>query len=204
LLQYNQPYVVAIPKDYSVRIGDLKLKKTATSCVSEDSKWSRLSCGEGSKVNRDYDWLLVERSEIKTPRGHDFHLLVRKSITTGELAFYSVFAPVETCIETLVKVAGSRWSIEECFEMAKGETGLDHYEVRTFHGWYRHMIFSMWSLLILVELKIKLNTTDSIIKDTDEVVITDIDGNSEASNSMAAFKKKRILSGIRYKKPSAF
>lgn len=54
-----------------------------------------------------------------------------------------MFGPDGTPLETMVRVAGSRWAIEECFEAAKGEVGLDQYEVRTWTAWYRHITLAM-------------------------------------------------------------
>ena len=75
-------------------------------------------------------------------KGH--WLLARRSIAKpGELAFYVCFGPADTTLEELVRVAGTRWAIEECFEEAKGEVGLDQYEVRRWDGWYRHITLAM-------------------------------------------------------------
>ena len=210
LEEHKQPYVVAIPKDYQVRCGTLKQKLPAEEWVKKkdlNDQWHRLSCGLGTKGERLYDWLLVKRSEINTLEGYERSLLVRRSITTGELAYYSVFAPCGTSLDTLVVVAGSRWSIEECFEMAKGETGLDHYEVRTYHGWQRHMMLSMWALFILVYLKNKMNDHELHLfhrfLTEKEALSTPLDveyAQSSLENSMDAYKKKQKLSNLRYKK----
>jgi SRSO17 transposase len=103
-----------------------------------------LSAGEGSKGQRLHDWALAALP------GHDDRLdksrwlLVRRSVTDpDDLAFYLCAGPDATTIETLIRVAGARWAIEECFKHAKGETGLDHYQVRRYHGWYRHITLSM-------------------------------------------------------------
>lgn len=111
--------------------------------------WQRLSCGAGAKGPREYDWTV-----LPLPRwGQDpaiFHaLLVRRSLTDGELAYYVVFAPTGTALQALVTVAGQRWTIEECFELGKNEAGLDEYEVRHWPGWYRHITLSMWALAFL-------------------------------------------------------
>jgi SRSO17 transposase len=209
----KQGYVVAISQDHHVRCGDLKQKLAASRWAEkEDQKhWKRLSAGAGSKGERLYDWLLIKRSEMITPVGYERFLLVRKSITTGELAYYSVFSPIGADSETFVKVAGSRWSIEECFEMAKGETGLDHYEVRTYHGWKRHMILSMWALHILVFLKNKMNEKKSHCIPNHQIkeqIITSTqdeqkkeDQTSVVQNTMSEYKKKqKILSSSQFKK----
>ncbi len=75
---------------------------------------------------------------------HGYWLLVRRSLADPTaLAYYVCFGPTDTPLEELVRVAGARWAIEECFEAAKGETGLDHYEVRKWDGWYRHITLAL-------------------------------------------------------------
>ena len=99
----------------------------------------------GEKGPIAYDWAamrVVER--VDTLPGRDSWLLVRRSISDpNELAFYLSNADADTPLETLAHIASQRYKIEQCFEEAKGETGLDHYEVRYFHSWYRHMTLSM-------------------------------------------------------------
>ena len=97
-------------------------------------------CHKGPRV---YDWATVDIRPLREPdQGH--WLLVRRSIAKpGELAYYVCFAPAGTSLEELVKVAGTRWAIEECFEEAKGQVGLDQYEVRRWDGWYRHITLAM-------------------------------------------------------------
>jgi SRSO17 transposase len=81
---------------------------------------------------------------------HETHtLLARRSLEDGELAYFVVFAPANTPLQTVVNVAGQRWTIEECFEIAKDALGLDEYEVRQWTAWYRHITLSMLALAFL-------------------------------------------------------
>jgi SRSO17 transposase len=81
-------------------------------------------------------------------------LLVRRSLRDPtDLTAYVVFAPHESSLEAMVRVAGSRWTVESCFEEAKGEVGLDHYEVRSWTGWYRHITLAMWAYALLTVLR---------------------------------------------------
>ena len=90
-----------------------------------------------------YDWARVELRPLKEP-GQGYWRRVRRSIAKpGELAYYVCFGPVDTTLEEPVRVAGTRWTIAECFEEAKGEVGLDQYEVRKWDGWYRHITLAM-------------------------------------------------------------
>jgi SRSO17 transposase len=107
------------------------------------TEWQRLSAGEGAKGPRLYDWARVPVRALPDP-GWDYWLLVRRSLSDPtDLAYYVCFCPADTPLEQLVTVAGTRWAIEECFESAKGEVGLDHYEVRRWPGWYRHITLAL-------------------------------------------------------------
>jgi SRSO17 transposase len=98
--------------------------------------WQKISCGPGAKGPRVYDWALMQTET-------DHQLLVRRSLADGELAFYRCYAPAGASLHELVRVAGARWAIEECFQAAKNQCGLDEYEVRRYHAWYRHVTLSM-------------------------------------------------------------
>ena len=106
-------------------------------------QWERLSAGEGSKGPRLYDWGLVSRGPWSEPEPRHW-LLVRRSITDPEdLAYYACFSPAEVALAELVRVAGTRWIIEDAFKEAKQEVGLDEYQVRRWTGWYRHITLAL-------------------------------------------------------------
>src|SRR5262245_3343224 len=105
--------------------------------------WQQLSAGEGVKGPRLYDWAVKPLVAPVDPRWGRW-LLVRRSLSTPtERAYYLVCGPVTTPLAEMVRVAGSRWAIEECLAIAKGEVGLDHYEVRRWTGWYRHITLAL-------------------------------------------------------------
>ena len=115
--------------------------------------WTRCSAGNGAKGPRVYDWALVEVRPLREP-GKGYWLLARRSIAKpGELAYYVCFGPAGTALEELVRVAGTWWAIEECFEEAKGQVGLDQYEVRRWDGWYRHITLAMLAQAYLSVIK---------------------------------------------------
>jgi SRSO17 transposase len=115
--------------------------------------WTRLSAGEGAKGPRWYDWRWLALADPVHPAWRRW-LLVRRSVSAPqELQAYVVFAPQDTTLEAVVRVAGTRWVIEQLFEAAKGEVGLDHYEVRSWTGWYRHITLAMWALALLTVLR---------------------------------------------------
>jgi len=120
-------------------------------------QWKELSCGAGSKGERFYQWAFVPFG-IPTDQGMRKGLLVRRSLKDPEeRTYYFTHAPEETSLKKLVQIAGSRWAIEECFEQAKQETGLDEYEVRSWTGWHRHITLSMLAQAFLAVVRAKGN-----------------------------------------------
>ena len=105
-------------------------------------QWIACSAGHGAKGRRLYEWTRVELAAPATA-GMARWLLVRRSRRDGELAFYACCGPAATPLVGLVRVAGTRWAVEEGFEQAKGKVGLDHYEVRRWPGWYRHITLAL-------------------------------------------------------------
>jgi SRSO17 transposase len=119
--------------------------------------WLRLSAGQGSKGKRLYDWTRVPLWRLGWPANVGFWLLARRSTSDPtELAFYVCFAPADISLAALVQVAGCRWRVEEAFELAKGEVGLDHYQVRQYGAWYRHVTLAMVALAFLAVTRAQL------------------------------------------------
>ena len=116
--------------------------------------WGRLSAGAGAKGPRWYDWTWRQLAAPPQPQWGRW-LLVRRSLSgPTELTAYVGFAPRATAMNTVVPVAGSRWTIAQCFEEAQGEVGLDQYEVRSGTGWYRHITLAMGAYALLAVLRI--------------------------------------------------
>ncbi len=131
-------YVVAVACDHRVPAGaGRKIRADALAARVPSRGWHRLSCGPGSKGERLYDWALAGAG----PGGH--YLLIRRSPASGELAYYRCWSPGGATLAGLVKVAGARWAVEECFQAAKNETALDHYQARRHGAWYRHVTLAM-------------------------------------------------------------
>ncbi len=148
LEQRKQPFVLAVRSTESVWVAgpDQAPRQVAaaevTRLIPEDD-WHRLSVGDGAKGPRIYDWARVPLARWPEP-GWRHWLLARRSVADPtELADYVCFAPEGTEVRDLARVAGSRWAIEESFEAAKGEVGLDHYEVRRWDSWYRHVTLAL-------------------------------------------------------------
>ena len=149
LEQRRAGYVVAVPKSQAVAGDAGKSRADVLAAHAPDQAWKRRSCGNGSKGPRVYDWAAATLPEDGTePPGWLRFLLVRRSLTPDakgelELAYYLCAGPARTSDEELIRVAGTRWAVEECFQSAKNETGLDHYQVRRYDAWYRHVTLAV-------------------------------------------------------------
>jgi SRSO17 transposase len=144
-------YVPAVPCSQPVTTAAGKLRAGQLAAAVPAEGWQVLSCGDGSKGPRLYDWALIATTSP------DHQLLVRKSLTPGEkgqleLAFFLCCAPPGVTLAELAAVAGARWAVEDCFAEAKNETGLDHYQVRKHDAWYRHITLSMLAHAFLAVL----------------------------------------------------
>lgn len=127
LQERGKSYVMAVSRSHPLPsiFGCRRAEEVLAEAPEE--VWARVMLGEGSKVVRVYDWARA-RLPYECPDGWVQWLLARRSVSNPqEIAYYRAYAPEEATLEELAKVAGSRWSIEECFERAKGEVGLDHY-----------------------------------------------------------------------------
>lgn len=142
-------YVVAVPS--SAPIVSLGGDSRADRLVADapQNAWKRLSCGEGAKGPRLFDWAVATLpTESEAGPGWRRWLLVRRSLTRNtkgelEIAYYLCGAPIGTSDAELIRVAGARWSVEDCFQTAKTEVGLDQYQVRRYDAWYRHITLAM-------------------------------------------------------------
>jgi SRSO17 transposase len=130
----------------------------------EPSAWRRLSAGDGAKGPRLSDWAYLELADLDADeyragatgvwtRG----LLIRRNIADGECAFFTTWCPAGTAIEALVAVEGRRWAVEDAFETAKTELGLDHNETRSWHGWHRHVSLVMLAFAMLAAIRCRAN-----------------------------------------------
>jgi SRSO17 transposase len=117
--------------------------------------WTVLSAGEGSKGPRLYEWAwLLLPAETEAPSTHAHWVLMRRSLSDpSERAYYRVYGPAAITLPKVVQVTGSRWRIEEGYEQAKGEVGLDQYEVRTWRAWYRYVTLALLAYAALVVMR---------------------------------------------------
>ena len=135
--------------------------------------WQRLSAGPGTKGPRLHEWCYVELADLAADTyGREKRevwtrgLLIRRHIADGALAFFSTWCPAGTTLATLVAVEGHRWSIEDSFETAKNELGLDHNETRSWHGWHRHVSLVMLAFAMMQSIRRKANLITNTPKKT--------------------------------------
>jgi SRSO17 transposase len=194
LEEREQPYVLAISGKahvwagfYQHRVGTVldSLRRGELPSEEAEEGFRRISAGEGSKGPRLYEWL---RLPLNSPlqEGFERWLVVRRSIEDpDDLSAYTVFAPEDSTLEALSRVAGSRWRVEIGFEEAKGEVGLAHYEVRSWHGWYRHITLALFAHTFLAAIRAEGIDIETPQKGGPKPPLT---------NSLSAFRQRRGLS----------
>lgn len=131
-------YVLTVSCTFTLAAGRGPIPVNAMAAHIPDAAFERRSAGPGSKGPRFYDWAICALEEDS-----DHYLLVRRHTTTQELAFYLCYSTRPIVLAEVVRVAGTRWAIEECFQAAKNEVGLDQYQVRRYPAWYRHITLTM-------------------------------------------------------------
>jgi SRSO17 transposase len=143
LQDHDQAYVVATRcNDEVPATGRGRVRVDELIAGLPGRAWSRVSTGAGAHGPREYWWARVPIGMHWRPgRGH--WLLARRSMSTGDLAFYICYGPRQTRLMDLARIAGTRWAVEECFQQAKGQAGLDEYQVRDWRAWYAHITLSM-------------------------------------------------------------
>jgi SRSO17 transposase len=164
LRRAGKGYVLGVASNHSVNSwGKTKPVSGTAESVAQGlrpSDWKRLSAGDGAKGPRLYDWAYVELADSDAS---DYDASRSGLWTRGlliadqELAFFSTWAPAGTSIDKLVRVEGRRWAIEDSFETAKNELGLDHHETRSWHGWSRHVSLVMLAFAIMATIRCSAN-----------------------------------------------
>ena len=161
-------YVLGVDSAHVFRSWGMKrlVAGTAAEIVKtlDPSDWQRLSAGDGTKGPRLHDWCYLELADLAADEFNEANhglwtrgLLIRRNITDGEFAYFTTWCPAGTSIETLVNVEGHRWSIEDSFETAKNEFGLDHNETRSWHGWHRHVSLVMMAFAMMAAIRHRAN-----------------------------------------------
>jgi SRSO17 transposase len=146
LEERGMPYVLAVPVNQRViatvdgKVAELRADALARTLPAQ--AWKKISAGSGAKGPRLYHWARATIRPLEDIRS--YWLLVRRSLSDpDDLAYYLRHGPERTPLRELVRVAGARWAIEETFQTAKGQVGLDQYQIRRYDSWYRHITLAM-------------------------------------------------------------
>ena len=170
LRRAGKGYVLGVKSDH--HFGSWARKPAVAGSADEIARsldraaWQRLSAGDGAKGARLHDWAYCELADLDAAEYDEDRsglwtrgLLIRRTISDGDLAFFSTWCPAGTGIQTLVTVEGHRWAIEDSFETAKNELGLDHNETRSWHGWHRHVSLVMLAFAMMAVIRHRANAT---------------------------------------------
>ncbi|MCX4588829.1 IS701 family transposase [Streptomyces sp. NBC_01549] len=133
-------YVLAVACSAEVTTGAGTFRADALARKLPKRAWQKLSAGRGAKGHRYYDWAVIDLTD---PAPGHRQLLIRRNRTTGELAYYRCHSTGPVPLHTLVRTAGSRWRVEETFQIEKGLAGLDEHQVRRYPSWSRWVTLAM-------------------------------------------------------------
>jgi SRSO17 transposase len=164
LRKAGKGYVLGVAANHVFRSwGKKQLIGGSAAAITQNlpkSAWRRLSSGDGTKGPRLHDWAYFELADLDGAQYNSAlsgqwtrGLLIRRNIADGALAFFSTWCPKGTPAKKLVAVEGHRWAIEDSFETAKNELGLDHNESRSWHGWHRHVSLVMLAFTIMAAIR---------------------------------------------------
>jgi SRSO17 transposase len=170
LRRTGKGYVLGVTGDHLFQSWDkpqpVAGSASAIAGALQPNDWQRLSAGAGTKGPRLHDWCYLELADLEAEEfnaeNHGLWtrgLLIRRHIANDDLAYFTTWCPAGTPIETLVSVEGHRWAIEDSFETAKNELGLDHNESRSWHGWHRHVSLVMLAFAMMAAIRHRANTT---------------------------------------------
>jgi SRSO17 transposase len=157
--EQRKNYVVAVPETHVVWVQGRQQPVGLLAALLPPEAWMVLSAGEGSKGPRLYEWAWLQLPEqTEGPHERARWVLIRRSLSDpSKRAYYRAAGPAQTTLSELVRVAGSRWKVEEGYEQAKGEVGLDQYEVRTWRAWYRYVTLALLAHAALVVMQGQTN-----------------------------------------------
>jgi SRSO17 transposase len=187
LADHQVPYVLATRNDDLLTCpdGHRETAKVLATLAGVDADgridpaaWERRSLGYGAHGERVYDWTAIALDPTGLPEGWGHWLLVRQQTTPSEgktvpeRAYYRCAGPATTPLRELIRVAGTRWAIEECFQTAKNEAGLDHYQVRTWRAWYAHITLAMLAAGWLAVTRAHEHQTEQVEKGDPGLAVT--------------------------------
>ncbi|PWU45932.1 IS701 family transposase [Micromonospora sp. S4605] len=165
LREHGLGYVLAVSCSHLIPLDGGKTRVRADRVTADlpASAWQRRSAGAGSRGPRFYYWAWLDDvcTDADPDDGGHHSLLIRRNTTTGELAFYRCWTPKPATLAQLVRVAGIRWTVEESFQAAKGQVGLDQHQVRRWDSWHRFTTLALAALAVLAICAADATTDDA-------------------------------------------
>ena len=154
LEEWRQPYVLMVPKTHAVWYEGRRQTAAKLGARLPSDAWDVRSVGMGVQGERRGWWACLPLSEA-CPAGMRRWLLVQQALDDpSDLAFHLAYGPEATVVDELLRVCSCRWQIEEGFAQAKGEVGLDQYEVRTWPAWHRFVTLCLLAHAYLAVLRL--------------------------------------------------
>jgi SRSO17 transposase len=191
-----QAYALAVACKEKVEVAGMHKRVDQVARTLLPADWQRLCAGDGSKGPRLFDWAWVQIAASQKD-GWKHWLVVGRSLDAGvkpaEVAYFLIVAPATTTLSDLVSAIGSRWTVQQCFEEAKGEVGLDESEVRSFHGWYRHITLSMLAHAFLSILRAQSQAELPLGEESEEKKGWKPFPSHTPSQTLSDFKRQRGL-----------
>ena len=165
LEEHGFSYALAVPSTEVVCVqtrSGLLLRDVASIAQQafRTREWQRLSPSQGTKGERLFDWARLPLVQAGTTDGRHWFVVRRCLDDPDELAYYLIWAPADTSLPTMVQAIGARWHIEEDLQAGKA-LGLDHYEVRSYVGWYRHITLVLLAAAFLLGITVQSHLTES-------------------------------------------
>lgn len=159
---HDKNYVLAVPETHGVWMHGHQKPVGLLAALLPADAWVVLPAGAGSKGARLYEWAWLQLPDVPERRqGPTRFLVIRRSLADpDQRTYYRIAGSRQTTLAEIVRVAGSRWRIEEGFEHAKGEVGLDQYEVRTWRAWYRYITLALLAYAALVNMQGQARTLE--------------------------------------------
>ncbi len=149
----GRAYALMIPKTNAVRYQGRRVRVERLEQQLSDGAWVSVPSQALSSGQKPWEWACVELSEDGLAGTRRWLLVRRRRDDPDDVSFYQAYGPHDTSVEELVGVCGSRWRVEECFAQAKGEVGLDQYEVRRWDAWHRYVTLCLLAHAFLVVMR---------------------------------------------------
>ncbi len=159
--QQGHAYALMIPKTNAVRYQGRRVREERLGQQLSDDVWVSAPVQGSTSGQQPWEWACVELSEDGAIGARRWLLVRRRPDDPDDVSYYQAYGPRDTSVEELIRVCGARWQVEECFAQAKGEVGLDQYEVRRWDAWHRYVTLCLLAHAFLVVTRLAAHTQEA-------------------------------------------